>query len=229
MANKEFSCHDLYLGCECTDLDHVAHLMYFDPTEEEKGDIDDVIYFAIRAKSYHSEICPPIVYFYDKYSWGSFFRFHYFHRIGIAFRYILNKNYVRKGGILDCFDFRDKDLPVLDHFLSLIKNEIREDYTPSTCLFGGIGFQWLENDEFRLRFLGERLDEDMPYWLSWELQFKPRGIFGRLWYAGRFLFGRHCNEQHFEIDEKAAPIVRSMIKWIQDKNKIEEAHYGTSS
>lgn len=228
MANKKFSYHDLYLGCECTDLDHIAHLMYFDPSEEEKGDEDDVIYFAIKARSYHSEICPPIVYCYDKSSWASYFRFHYFRRIGIALKYIFNKNYVRKGGILDCFDFRDKDLPVLDHFLSLIKDEVRKPHSSMFYLLGGLGFEWLENNEFRLRFLGEQLDEDFPYWLSWELQFKPRGFFGRIWYAGRFLFGRHCKEQHFEIDGEVAPIIRGIIEWVQKKN-LEEEENGTSS
>ena len=117
MTIKQDSHHDLYLGCECMSLDHVAHLMYFDPNKEEKGQIDDVIYFCVRARNYFDEICPPIIYFYDKWAWDSYLRFNFFRRVGISLKYLFNKNYVRKGGILDCFDFKDTDLPVLDQFL----------------------------------------------------------------------------------------------------------------
>ena len=220
MINKDY---ELYLGCECTDLDHVAHLMYFSPTKEEKGGEDDVIYLCLKAKNYFDRFCPPITYVYCLYDWDSYVRYNFLRRIGIALKYIFNKHYDREAGILDCFDFQTKDLPILDRFISRLVDFDSKIKTLSTPVY------WFENDDFKLRIQGERINKHLPWWVGWDLQFKPRYFFARIWHAGRYIFGRHSYEQHFEITREDVPSLRGIIKWVETMNEEEREKEGQAS
>ena len=214
---------ELYIGCECGDLDHIARLGYFPPTEKEKEDGEEkVIYFTIKFTNYFDYFFPPIRYFYDKSEWESYFYNNHFKKVIIGFKYIFNKHYNRKYGILSCFEFQNKDLSKLDIFLSQITNNV------DTIEFGKNinhqSTQWLDNEKWLIRIsIGKQFhDNKFPYQLGWDPQFVCRNIFGRIKYALRYIFGKYCNEQEFEIKEIEAGRLRGMIKWIQDTNWKEE-------
>ena len=211
---------ELYLGCECMDLDHVAHLGYFPPTEKEKEDGEiEVIYFRIKFKSYFDRFFPPIRYFYEKYEWESFFYYNYIKKIGIGLKSIFDKEYVRIGGILSCFDFQNKDLSKLDIFLSQITEKIDEKDIDDQSL------TLLDNERWLVYFSIDKEfhKENYPYVLGWDQQFVPfRNIFGRIKYALKYIFGKYSDEQEFDIKEREAAKLRGMIKWIENKNKEEK-------
>lgn len=217
MSNDDFL-KEIYLGCECMDLDHIAHCVYFLPDEskkeEEEEEEDNVIYFGVKAKNYLTRIIPPIRYFYDIDEWKSFFRFHFFRIIWNAIRYIHYPCYINKNGILDCFDFQNKDLPILDNFLSqLLENsyncQISTEYQ-------------MDNEDFQIRFTIDRWGDDGPYHLQWEFQFPPRNLYGRIKHAFRYIFNRYCDQQEFEINDIGAAQIRGMINVIEEVNKQNE-------
>ena len=121
---------ELYLGCECMDLDHVALLVHFPPAEDKKkndsglfllpeeDDDDNVIFFSVSVHNFFDAIVPPIISLFDTWAWRSFFHHSWFKRFWIAGRYIVDPLHLRKFGILDAFDFQNKDLDKMDAFLS---------------------------------------------------------------------------------------------------------------
>lgn len=225
---------ELYLGCECMDLDHVAHFMHFPPTEEEREKIksrkfplpeedDDlnIIYLAVSAHNFFKTIIPPIRYFYDLWAWQSFLYHNWFKRLWIAGRYIVDPFYQREFGILDAFDFQNKDLDKMDAFLSLISSDIDDN---SFSISEGV---WLDNDDWLLKIGLYRLEfpkhDYVGLWqIAWEVQFKNRGFFGRIHYAFKYIFGQHSPEKGFTIYEKDAAKIRGKIKWVQKTNKKDE-------
>ncbi len=215
---------ELYLGCECMDLDHISHLLYFPPTEKEKEDgEEEIIYFNFKFTNYFDHFLPPIRYFYDKSSWGDYLYHNHFRKVIIGLKYIFNRYYNRKYGILSCFEFQNKDLSKLDIFLSQITNNV------DTVEFGKNinhqSTQLLDNEKWLIRIsIGKQFhDNKFPYQLGWDPQFiHCRNIFGRIKYALKYIFGKYCDVQCFEIKEIDASKLRGMIKWIQDTNYREE-------
>ena len=209
---------EIYIGCECMDLDHVAHLSYFPPTEKEKEDgEEDIIYFRIKFTNYFDRFFPPIRYFYEKHEWNSFFYHNHFRKVIIGLKYIFNRYYNKKDGILSCFEFQNKDLSKLDIFLSQITVNVDTNISHQST-------ESLDNERWYIRFSIDRQihDDRFPYQLGWEPQFKCRNIFGRIKYAFKYIFGEYCNIQEFEITKNKAEKLRGMIKWVEDINKKEE-------
>jgi len=213
---------ELYLGCECMDLDHVALFIYFPPSEEDSKsvieDIDDLptIFLSVSTRNYFEEVLPPIIYFYDKTAWQTFFYNNWYKRLWFAGRYIVNPTYLREFGILDAFDFQNKDLDKLDAFLALISSDIDDNIKENSEL-------WLDDDRWAIRFQPTRLtfkndDTEQPWQLGWEPHFKQRGFFGRIRYAFKYIFGIHSPEKNFTLYEKDAAKMRGMIKWVQEEN-----------
>ncbi len=214
---------ELYIGCECMDLDHVAHLVYFPPTEKEKEDgEEEIIFFRIKFKNYFNRFFPPIRYFYDKSSWEDYFYHNHFRKVIIGIKSIFDKEYVRMGGILSCFDFQNKDLSKLDIFLSQITEKIEEKDVDNQSL------ALLDNERWLVYFSIDKQfnDDKFPYQLGWDQQFVPfRNIFGRIKYALKYIFGKYNEEQEFEITKSEARKLRGMIKWVQDTNCREELEW----
>lgn len=207
--------HELFLGCDCWCLNHIAHLTYFPITpEDKKAGEEDTIYFTVKTENYYNMIIPPLRYFYCWYDWRTFFRFHFFNRIGIAFRYIFNPIYTREWGVLDCFDFKNKDLPALDVFLSQIKSDIIfSERKPSYCIV---------NERWRIVFDIRQHDENFPWELGWSIQFKRRKLLRRIWFAFKYITGQHSDEQEFDLTKREISILRGMILWTTEKNKEKE-------
>ena len=213
---------ELYVGCDCLDLDHISHFLHYPLSKEEKEDGEqEVIYCRVKIKNYLNEMCPPLRYFYSSYDWGSYFRYNWLRRIGIASKYIFNSFYVRRWGIFDCFNFQEKDLIKIDAFLSLISSDIDTNINEAYKY-------WVDDDCWLIRFDIDRIEWDgegnNPF--SWDLglspQFKKRKLFGRIKYAFKYMFGRHSDEQDIHIYKKDAAKLRGMIKWVQENNKKEE-------
>jgi len=215
---------ELYLGCECMDLDHVALFIHFPPKDEDKNIIEDpddppAIYITVSARNYFEEILPPIRYFYDNWSWQYFFSHNWYKRLWIAGRHISDPTYLREYGILDGFDFQDKDLSKLDVFMSLISSDIDANIDEKSEL-------WL-NEDWRIRFQPIRLifeEHDFvgPWQVGWESHFVQRGFFGRILNAFKYIFGMHSSDKSFTIEEKDAAKIRGMIKWVQETNKKDK-------
>lgn len=217
---------ELYLSCECMDLDHVALFIHFPPSEDgskcvmEDDDDAPCIYMTVTTNNYYNDLLPPLRYFYEKYDWQSFFAHNWYKRLWIAGRYLVNHTYRPKWGILNCFDFQDKDLEKLDAFMALISSDI------DTTMCEGKEL-WLDDEKWLIkiyisRFEIEKHNYKGPWEVGWEPHFKPRGFFGRVKYAFKYIFGTHCEEKQFTIEEKEAAKIRGMIKWTQETNKKDE-------
>ena len=122
-----------YFGCECLSLDHIARMSYFPPEEGEEGEEvieeDNVIYLTVKTRNYLNRILPPfsINPCNWPYDFGNYFRFHILRRIPIALCYIFNSSYIKDFGVLDCFDFQNKDLTKMKKFLSHLTDEEAEN------------------------------------------------------------------------------------------------------
>ncbi len=209
--------YEIYFGCECSDLNHIARFSYFPPEKGEKIDEEDnVIYFTVKTENYLNRIIPPFSWnpFDWPYDTSQYVRFHILRRLPIALCFIFNPHYVKKYGILDCFDFQNKDLPAMKTFLSYLTNE--EGVDKKVIPHDGI---WLNNGKWRLRLYVQRIFENFPYSLGWEIQFIPRNIIGRIKLALKYFFGFHCDEQEFNIDEENAKRIKSLINAVGSLNK----------
>jgi len=212
-----------YLGCECTCLNHIAVMSYFPPNDGEKVDEEDnVIYFRVRAENNLDRIMPPFsINPCDwPYDFGDYFRFHILKRIPIAICYFFNPSYTKKHGILDCFDFKDKDLPEMKEFLSHLIDKGNKEITLDNHIEKIIDQHifYLYNERWRLGFTIWRIDTDLPWELGWEIQFIPRKIFGRIKYALKYIFGKICIEQEFEINEEIAKKMKNLITVVERIN-----------
>ncbi|NGX64084.1 MAG: hypothetical protein KR126chlam6_01508 [Candidatus Anoxychlamydiales bacterium] len=70
-----------------------------------------------------------------------------------------------------------------------------------------------------------RLDEDFPYELGWNIDFIPRKFFGRLWNGLKYIF--NCNgyidELNFEINKENAIKLKGMINFVRKQDEIKNA------
>ncbi len=211
---------ETFFGCDCYCIDHIAHMSYYPPEKNEKIDEEDnVIYLTVNVRNYFNRILPPIFFnpfslFNWKCCYEDYFYLHILKRLPIGLSYIFNPYYKRKDGILNCFDFQNKDLPAMRDFLSHLTNK-------ETIVNKDVYFSW-DNDRWLIKFDISRIDEDMPWWLGWEIQFLPRKIFGRIEYALRYIFSRHCDEQSFEINEERAIQIKGLITAVE---KLNEERY----
>lgn len=223
---------ELYLGCECMDLDHVALFIHFPPREDDGEsviksaieNIDDApcIYCAVTANNYFTKLFPEIRYCYEKYTWQEFAYYNWYQRLWIAGKYIFNSICTKRYGILDAFDFQVKDHDKLDAFLALISSDIDTDIDDESEL-------WLDDERWKIRFQADRWvskehDIKEPWKVGWDIHFLERGFLGRVRWACKYIFGRHCPEKSFSIYEKDAAKLRGMIKWVQEENKKGEAN-----
>lgn len=220
-----------FFGCDCGCLNHISRMGYFPPEKDEKIDEEDnVIYFSVKTEYLYKRILPPFS--FDPRNWlfdfEYYFRFHILRRIPIAARYLFNPLYTREHGILDCFDFQNKDLSLMRKFLSHLtdeesetikKNEIIDDLDSYSKKIIDKYLFCLSNDRWRLKFTIWRIDENFPYWLGWEPQFIPRKIFGRIRYALKYIFGRVDDEQYFEIDKETAKKIKGLITVVEKLNE----------
>ncbi len=207
---------EAYFGCECLDLNHIARMSYWPPIKREQEE-DDVIFLSVKTETYICRILPPIginplEWHYDL---DGYFRFHILNRVPIALRYLFNSSYMRKYGVLESFDFQNKDLPTMRKFLSHLTNEETNEIDKDTILC------W-DNDLWRIRFFIKQIDKDLPYELNWEIQFLPRKIFGRIRYALKYIFKRYNDEQCFEITKKRAMQIEGLITIVENLNKEYE-------
>ena len=219
---------ELYLGCECMDLDHVALFIHFPPSDNgEKSVIEDdedepCIYLSVSTNNYHTDLFPDLLYFWDKYAWQSFFAHNWYKRLWIAGKYLIDPITRQKWGVLDAFDFQDKDLEKLDAFMALISSDIDVSMSRNSELM-------LDDDKWLMRiqptrFEWEKHDIKEPWRVGWDIQFKQRGFWGRVKYAFKYIFGSYCQEKHFTIEEKDAAKIRGMIKWVRETNKKDETN-----
>ena len=206
-----------YFGCECGCLNHIARMTYFPPKKDEEIDEEDnIIYFTARTEYLYKRVFPSLS--LDPRDWRDdfsyYFRWHILKRIPIAMGYVFNPLYIRREGVLDCFDFQDKDLPSMKKFLS--------NLTDQEELVSDIHNLIISNDRWEIRFYVYRLDKDFPYWLGWDLQFTSQKIFGRIKYALKYLFGKADNEQEFEINKKDAARLKGLITVVRKINEEYE-------
>jgi hypothetical protein len=200
-----------YFGCDCFCLNHIASLGYFPPEEgEEIDDEDNEIYLTVKTDYLYKNIVPPI----DPRDLEYYFRFHILKRVPIALGYVFNNFYTRKYGVMDCFDFREQDLPEIKEFLSNLSDVESEANLGSNLT--------IDNDKWLIRFVVEKFSEDMPHWLGWELQFKARNIWGRIGYALKYLFGKVEDEQYFNINQAEVEHLNGLISAIEKANKKDE-------
>ena len=141
----------------------------------------------------------------------SYFSFHILKRFKIALSYRFNRFYIRKYGILDCFDFQEKDLIPIKKFLYYLTKDKNCENLKTIV--------YLQNKECQLRFTIWKLAEDLPYWLGWEIQFVSLKIFGRIKYALKYLFGKVNDEQEFEINKKDAARLKGLITVVRKINE----------
>jgi hypothetical protein len=203
------SIEEKYFGCECMDLNHISRFGYFPPEKGEKVDEDDnVIYFTVKTEYLFGRILPPFSLnpLDWKFDLGNYFHFHILKRIPVALGYIFNPHYYRKYGISDCFDFQEKDLPIIKEFLSKLSEKETEEKSDSIL--------WIDNERWLIRFSIQRIDKDFPYQLGWDIQFISRNLFGRIKYALKYLFGRVAEEQEFEIKPKHAEQLKGLISLV---------------
>jgi len=214
------SMKELYLGCECMSLEHISQFIHFPPVKDGSKCVmeedEPSIYLSVKTNNYYRNLLFPIIYIFDKYEWQSFFAYNWYKRIWIAGKYIVNPLSRQKWGILDAFDFQDKDLEKLDAFMALISSNIDTNITQNSEL-------WIDEDwpivfsPTRLEFEKHNIKE--PWQVGWEIQFKKRGFLGRVKYAFKYIFGSSNQEQNYPLCEKDASKIRGMIKWVQDTNE----------
>ncbi len=206
-----------YFGCDCLCLDHAAQFMYFYPQKDEDRDEDDVIFFTINANHIYDAIIPSFSFNvkYWIYDIGQYFHFHILRRIPIAFKHIKHPYYSRKWGISSTASFQNKNL--------LKMKEVLSNLTEETTSVGYQNIVYLKNEYWQLRFNVENVGKEYPCTLGWEIQFIPRCLSLRLKSAWNYIFGRHCDEQSFDINKENAAKIKGMIDVIRKINKDEKS------
>jgi len=215
-------CKEAYFGCECGCLNHVIRFNYYPPrTPEEEKSEENVIYFTVTAKNYFNRFFPYIsikypLEIFERDTWRDWRHFHFFHRFSIAFKHIINSYYAKKYGVLDCMDFQKKDLGLLYGFLRHLTKDINISRGLQQVVY-------LNNEKWELRFTIMPFDDYYLYRLGWEIQFIPKNLCSRIKNAFKYIFGRNCDEQGFEINQKQASKLKGMITTIKKANAKEEA------
>lgn len=212
---------ELYLGCECFDMEHVAGFIHF-PNQKNDND-SPCIYLHLKTTNYFNHFLPPIFRFYDSYAWKSFFNYCWYRRIFIAIKYLSNPNYHHKYGILDCFDFQNKDLDKIDNFMTYVTENVENINNRFSYVFF--------DDEWRITISPDRSEfsetskypEYIGNWvLGWDVQFVPRNLIGRIKYAFKYIFNKNDQILYLELSKKQASKIRGIIKWIKERNKENE-------
>jgi len=212
----EFKRKVLYAGCKLLCLNHVSHFSYYPPnpkdySSKEEFDEEIFIYFSVQIRNYWTAIVPPLLHLNRSHYWSEYIQYNWLKRVGISVKYLFNKNYQRKGGILDCFNFSEEDFSKIDSFLSNITDNISSKIDQEDFVIDG--------SRWRILFTINKYSHSEPYEFGWEIQFKPRGFFGRLKWAYNYLFGNVSREEFCEIEPDEAALLRGMIKWTQEQNK----------
>jgi hypothetical protein len=211
-----------YFGCECFCLNHIAGFGYFLPEKGEEIDEEyNDIYLTVKTDYLYHNIIPPL----NPMDLGYYFRFHVLKRVPIALGYIFQKNYTRKNGIMNCFDFRIEDLSEIKEFLSNLSSEEKVDKLGvlSKIVTGKeidiMKFcHTIDNGKWLIRFNITQWDKDTQYEFGWDLQFRPRNILGRINYALKYLFGKVDDEQNFEINKNDAEHLNGLIAVVEKVN-----------
>lgn len=208
--------HDYFAACDCMCHDHIIYMCFFPPREEFPVEDEDMeIYATICQNNYYDRICPPILGILSPYDWGCFFRYHFFRRFAAGLKYIFNKSYIRKWG-LGAGDVDDKYLDGMYDFLNHIAKDeyvgpVEQDFDV-----------WLEANRYEIRFTIDKIDDDFPYQLGWEIQFpRKQNVFKRIVSAWRYVWGLDCNERCGTIEINDAKEIKAMIRWIQNRNKTD--------
>jgi len=229
---KNLTMQELYIGCDCLSLDHIIQFIHFPLSEEGKienkeavsldpEDDENIIYFAAKVENYFYKIVPPILlHCFDKYNWQSYFRYMWFHRLWIAMGNISSPKYRRRWGILDSFDFQQKDFEKIDAFIALISRDIDTNINEkSEVVIKDNNWSLIFHIE---QFIWKEQNYKEPWKFGFECQFKKKKILGRIKDSFKYIFGIHDDQVHVSIDEKNAAKIRGMLKWVQDTNKKEE-------
>jgi len=198
---------EAYFGCECLDMDHIGRFIYFPPKENEYE--DNIIYFTAKTRNIYDRMLPPFSFYL--YDWGMYFHYHFLRRIPISIRHLLNPNHMEKDGIYDCFDFQNKDIIPIKNFLNNLTTETTEQKLQSVI--------YMNDEKWLLRFYIWRMDNNLPYSLSWDLHFIRRNLLGRIKDTLKYIFGKYCREQEFEINPKTAAQLKGMIDVVKRVNK----------
>lgn len=220
-----------YFECICHDPSHVINLHYYPPLPEKMGEEfskttkklneeENYIYLHLFPQQYMTNIFPrPIMIkeIFTKQFWSHFYYSSIYKRIGIAFKYLFGKFYL-KGGILDCTIFKTEDLDRLYNTLSCLNPQKTElESRPSSYI--------LEEHSglYRLEFRREEsFIEEIE--LNVVIQFSKLKIVKRYWTVFKYALGLNLNSygicHEFNITPKDAYILQQMITEIKKQNFI---------
>ncbi len=219
--SDELSLKELYIGCGCGGLDHIAKFSHHPLTQKEKDEgEEDPVYLTVRTENYFTRIFLSIRYIFDKYTWQDFFYYNWFKRVIIGFRHIKNPFYtiLESPLLFSFFEFQKQDLPKIYEMMTKISLDT-SDIKPSF----GIDKEFyvdLSNDKLVMRIeIDKDLNEEGMITLAWRIYFIHGKTTRRIKDAFRYIFGRFSDEQCFEIFEPEAVNIKEMIKWVQKKNK----------
>jgi hypothetical protein len=215
---EDYLYKELYLGCKCTDLDHISCFNFFPLTEKEKkyGE-KDKIYLSIKLNNYYNRFFPQIKYIFDINEWKDVFYYNFLHRIRIGLKNIFNLYYYKKYGIFQSIMYQNKDLESLYKFLSQITEFENKEITHQSNT-------WTENNKWSIRFYMENDisgNIQSPYRLYLEIQFQqPVRWYREITASLKYILGLHSTQQSFEINRFKAEDLKGMIKWILKQNVI---------
>ena len=223
-ANNEPELKELYIGCGCGGLDHLARFSHHPLTQKEKDEgEEDPVYITVRTENYFTRIVPSIKYIFEKYTWQDFFYYNWFKRVIIGFRHIKNPFYsiLESPLLFSYFEFQKKDLPEIYEMMSSISLDT-SDIKP---LFG-IDKEFyvdLSNDNLVMRIsIDKDLNEEDMLTLAWRTYFIHGKTIKRIKDDFKYIFGGFSDEQCFEIFEREAVNIKEMIKLAQKENELDE-------
>lgn len=219
-----------YFDCVCSDPSHVIKLHYLPLLSEEMGEEfsdttkklneeENYIYLHLFPQQHRTLILPDFMMIKDiltKQFWSHFYYFSIYKRIGIAFKYLFGKFYV-KGGMLDCTIFKIEDLDRLYNTLSCLK--------PQKTELESIPISYILEEHsnlYRLEFKREKsFVEQIEFNVF--LQFSKINIIKRSWTALKYALGFNLNSygicHEFNITPKDAYILQQIIIEIQHQNE----------
>ena len=207
---------ELILGCDCMCVDHVARFNYFPIKEGEDVDKEnDVIFMNVNANNLYCDINP---FYFWGFDFGHYFRFNFLKRFYYAFQHIINSKKLAANwleGVLNSFDFQNKDLDKLyDYFSLLAKNE--ED-----VIHAGHRKEDFSR-HFDICFYAEREYKDLPFVLGYSVVFRRGNLWKRIKTAFSYIFGTHNKELGVSLNEHDAEVLKAYIACIKRKNAIEK-------
>ena len=201
-----------YFGCECLSLGDVSQFLYSFYQKDESEE-DNVIYFSVNAENYFKRVIPHLSLNprYWKNDIEEYCYYHFFRRVFRALKHIRHPSYTWKYGIFGEATFSNKDLIRLKEVLS--------NLTKKTIAQGYQNIIYLENNYWELRFVIDRDDNNCPCALAWRIQFLPKNLFNRFKSALRYIFGKECGQQSFDINKTNAAKLKGLIDVVEKLNK----------